>query len=181
MLDINLLPGESLVKKGQTGKFLSWVLTYGRYIIIGTELVVLLAFFSRFKIDRDLTDLHDAISQKEAVVIASQDFEKQIRSLQTKLNLIKDLLSFRSAPKNLLDNLSELTPTDVFLSDLVFEQKRLTLSATALNNESLNTFLNNLSFSDSFEEVSLDAIGKNQNGAGVEFRISAKIKELYGK
>ncbi len=176
MLEINLLPGDNLAKKGQLGKILAWVLTYGRYIIIGTELIVLLAFFSRFKIDRDLTDLHDTIAQKETVVIASRSFENQVRFLQGKLSLIKGLLASRSAPKNLLSNLSSLMPQDVFLSNLVFEQKKLTLSATALSNESFNTLLKNLSTSALFTDVSLDAIGKAHEGPGVEFKISANLK-----
>ena len=92
--------------------------------------------------------------------------------------LQKISMKFTSESKNLLKNLSQLTPSDVFLSDLSFEDKKLTLSATALNNESFNTLLNNLSGSSLFSDVSLDAIGKNHDGPGVEFRISANLKEF---
>lgn len=176
MLNINLLPGEDLVKKGPWGKFLSWVLTYGRYIVIGTEIIVLLAFFSRFKLDRDLTDLHRAQSQKEAIILSNRNFETETRSLQNRLKMISDLLKQRRAPKNLLSALANLTPQDVVLSELVFDQKKLALTATAGTNDGFNIFLNNLSASSLVANINLDAIDKNQKGPGIEFHLSADLE-----
>ena len=62
-LKINLLSKKDLEEKA-LGRFLKWSLSFGRYIIVGTEIIVLIAFFSRFKLDRQLTDLHEAINQK---------------------------------------------------------------------------------------------------------------------
>ena len=176
MLNINLLPGEDLVKSGPWGKFLSWVLTYGRYIVIGTEIIVLLAFFSRFKLDRDLTDLHRASAQKEAIILTSADFETEARSLQDRLKIIGDLLKQRQSPGNLLTALSNLTPADVILSELIFDQKNLSLTATAATNDGFNIFLNNLSASSLITNVNLDAIDKNSKGPGIEFHLSAGLK-----
>ena len=61
-LSINLMPGRE-TSFGE--KFLNWSLTFGRYIIIGTEIIVLVAFFSRFKLDRDFIDLHDQVKEKQ--------------------------------------------------------------------------------------------------------------------
>jgi hypothetical protein len=65
--EINLLPREEFEKK-PIGKFLTWALSIGRYIIIFTELIVILAFLSRFKLDRDLSDLNQSIREKQAVI-----------------------------------------------------------------------------------------------------------------
>lgn len=176
MLNINLLPGEDLVKKGSWGKFFSWVLTYGRYIVVGTEIIVLLAFFSRFKLDRDLTDLHKAAGQKEAIVLTSAGFENQVRSLQNHLKMISGLLKQKQAPRNLLTALSNLTPRDVVLSELAFSQKKMELTAISLSNDSFNIFLNNLSASPLVTNINLDAIDKNPKGPGIEFHLSAGLK-----
>lgn len=176
MLNINLLPGEDLVKNGPWGKFLSWVLTYGRYIVVTTEIIVLLAFFSRFKLDRDLTDLHRAQTQKEAIILSNRDFENEVRSLQNRLKTIAGLLKQRQAPKDLLTALSSLTPQDVVLSELAFDQKKLALTAIAATNDGFNIFLNNLSASPLIANVNLNAIDKNQKGPGIEFHLSAGLK-----
>ena len=55
--EIELLPKEEW-EKTSFGKFIKWTLNVGRYIVIATELIVILAFVSRFKLDRDLTDLY---------------------------------------------------------------------------------------------------------------------------
>jgi hypothetical protein len=61
--EINLLPKEEFEKK-PLGKFLVWALSIGRYIVIFTELIVILAFLSRFKLDRDLADLNQSVREK---------------------------------------------------------------------------------------------------------------------
>lgn len=176
MSDINLLPGEDLGKKGPFGKFLLWVLTYGRYIIIGTEIIVLLAFFSRFKLDRDLTDLHQAIVQKEAIIASSRNFENEVRQIQNRLTIIKGLQAQRKAPLNLLSDLSRLMPEDVSLTDLIFENNKISLTATSLTNDSFNNFLDKVGKLPQVTDVSLEDIGKNQKGPGVEFHLSANLK-----
>jgi len=70
---IELLPREEW-EETSFGKFLKWLLTVGRYIVIFTELVVILAFLSRFKLDRDLTDLYKQIENKQAIIQNSTDF-----------------------------------------------------------------------------------------------------------
>lgn len=175
MFNINLLPGEEGKK---LGKFLTWVLTYGRYIIIGTEIIVLLAFLSRFKLDRDLTDLHSSIAQKQAVILAAQDLERQVRELQNRLLIIKKLEQQRDFPPKLLVAFESLTPVDVTLTEFSLEPSKLTLTAVAFSNEGFSTFLNNLSASAYFADISLDQVGKPRSGKGVEFKISTSLKNL---
>lgn len=173
MLNINLLPGE----KQSLGKFLTWVLTYGRYIIIGTEIVVLLAFLSRFKFDRDLTDLHQSISQKQAVVLAAQDLEREVRALQNHLLIIKKLETERDSFPKLLAAFEQLIPQDVSLTEFSVDNKKLSLTAVALSNDGFKTFLNNLSSSPYFGDISLNNVTKAPEG-GVEFRITAVLKNI---
>ena len=72
--DIELLPKEEW-EKTSLGKFIKWVLTVGRYIVIFTELIVISAFISRFKLDRDLSKIYEDIEKKQSLVVASSDFE----------------------------------------------------------------------------------------------------------
>jgi Tfp pilus assembly protein PilN len=177
MVDINLLPGQEAEER-PTGKFLTWILTYGRYIIIGTEIIVFMVLIARFKLDRELTDLHQSIDQKQAVILSAAETEKQVRSMQNRLAVIKTLVDQREVPPKLLAAFEKLTPQDVYLTDLSFDAKKLSLSATALSNTAFNTFLNNLSASSYFSDISLDSIGKGKTGAELNFRISASLENL---
>ena len=172
MTDINLLASE----EKKVGKFLTWVLSYGRYIIIGTEIIVLLAFLSRFKLDRELTDLHQSIADKQAIILAASDLENQVRNLQNHLIIIKKLDQQRGYPPKLLTSFETMIPTDVTLTEITINDKNIKLTAVALSNEGFRTFLNNLAASEYFSDISLDDVTKNTEGTGVNFSVSATLK-----
>ena len=75
VVGINLLPQSEF---GQTfwGRFLKWAVSTGRYFLIFVELVVIIAFMSRFKLDKDLADLADNIAGKKAVLEAAYATEQ---------------------------------------------------------------------------------------------------------
>src|SRR3989344_871361 len=108
---INLLGQEDLKHTAQ-GRIIGWALTYGRYIMIGTEIVVLLAFISRFSLDRRLTDLKEEISQKQAILEANISLEQDIRLLQDTLGKIKLTTTNQSAPLDALTLLQAVLPSD---------------------------------------------------------------------
>ncbi len=174
MTDINLL--ESQEKK--VGKFLTWVLSYGRYIIIGTEIIVLLAFLSRFKLDRELTDLHQSIADKQAIILAASDLENQVRTLQNHLIIIKKLDQQRGYPPKLLTSFETMIPTDVTLMEIIINDSKIKLTAVALSNDGFRAFLNNLAASEYFSDISLDDVTKNTEGTGVKFSVSATLKNI---
>ncbi len=175
-INLNLAPGEELEERS-LGKFLTWVLTYGRYIIIGTEIIVLLAFLARFRLDQEITDLHQAINQKQAYIIASQSLENDVRTMQNHLSLIKRLNQQRSIPQKLLTAFEETTPQDVTLTNLNFGISALSLTATSLTNEGFKIFLNNLSVSPYFSDISIDGVNKGRN-SGIDFKLSMVLKNF---
>lgn len=168
---IEFLPHEDW-ERGTFGKLLKWALTVGRHIVIITELVVILAFLSRFKLDRDLTDLGEKVHQKQAIVVSSAPFEKEFRFLQKRLEKIEDLKKNQLEADIILAELTALTPVDVYLSDFDVNQKKVTLSATALSEAGLATFLKNLKNSSRFEKLSLSQVSL---GAGQEIGIKFQI------
>ena len=75
---INLL-GQQDLEHTPWGRIVSWATTYGRYIMITTEIMVLLAFISRFSLDRKNTDLTEEVTQKQAILEANTSFETSDR------------------------------------------------------------------------------------------------------
>ena len=106
-VNINLI-----VKKEASfsNQLLSWALTYGRYIIIITQIIVLTVFFTRFKLDRDHTDLKESVSQKQALIESVASLETEIRRIQKNLADIKQVTANQNIPLNILRFLSEITP-----------------------------------------------------------------------
>lgn len=175
-LNINLLPSEDL-DKTPAGRFLKWALTIGRYIVIFTELVVLVAFGSRFWLDRTLGDLRESIKQKQAIVESAKELEIEARSIQTRLLKISELINSSLRADEMLVLLGKITPTDIIYDNLTIDIDRMTISASTFSEASLALFVINLRNSDIFTAINLDMVEKNKRQQGeIVFILSAKYK-----
>lgn len=172
-VNINLVVRDEL-EESFSGQILSWALTYGRYIIIITQIIVLSVFFLRFKLDRDNTDLKEAVSQKQALVESISDLENDIRRTQGRLTNIKQITSQQSAMPKVLRFLQDYSPQSIVYSTLTISSEKISFGATAENLRSFNFLLRQLQRDKKFSEVTLEDIVRQPNGR-IEFKIAAKI------
>lgn len=175
-ININLMPTEDL-ERTPAGRFLKWALSVGRYIVIFTELIVLIAFLSRFWLDRTLSDLHESIKQKQAIVKSAKDLEDQARSIQNRLYEVNMLSASSLNAEDILKLLVKITPTDIVYDSLTISKNQMNISASALSEVSLSVFSYNLRNSKLFSEINLDDVQKNKKQQGeISFALSAKLK-----
>jgi len=174
---VEFIPQEEW-EKTSFGKFLKWVLTVGRYIVIITELIVILAFLSRFKLDRDLTDFNEKVKQQQAIINASAQFEKEFRFLQKRLSTIEGLRKTQLETDQILTELGDITPVDVYLDNFTVAEKQVSLSAKALSEAGLATFLNNLKASPKFTKLIISNVSSEmEKGVGISFELKSELKE----
>ncbi|MBL7159797.1 PilN domain-containing protein [Candidatus Microgenomates bacterium] len=174
-LKINLLSKKDLEEKA-LGRFLKWSLSFGRYIIVGTEIIVLIAFFSRFKLDRQLTDLHEAINQKEVIVQFNLDFENKSRNIQQQLAEIKNIEKDYNLSLQLLNFLEKNLPKDIAFKTLTLSQGKISLAGTSLSNSSFIDFLARIRASEKFSQVILQDLSR-KGEEELEFKLSAEINK----
>jgi len=174
--EINLLPQEEF-EASTLGRVLKWLLSTFRYIVIGTEMIVMLAFLSRFWLDARSGDLSDAITQKQAIVSSYSTFEKQFRDVQSKLSIYKNF-SANSALANLvLSEIAAKIPTDVTLSSTTINGSKLTLVGLTSNENSASSFVTNLTASKFLTNVNLISVTSSTSATGqLTFTISANLK-----
>lgn len=174
---INLLPADEF-ERTPLGQFLKWALTIGRYIVVGTELIVILAFLSRFKLDRDLTDLNEKIRGQMAIIESFQDLEEKTRTLQFQLQSIKKLRGESLEVGEILDFIDQNTPLDMFLESLSLNREEgLNLAGVALSEVDLATFLSKLEESQLFSGININGISHGgEAGAEIEFSLVANLK-----
>lgn len=173
-IQINLLGSQDL-EHTPWGRLISWATTYGRYIMVTTEIVVLLAFISRFSLDRKNTDLTEELTQKQAIIQANLDFEREIKSLQSNLASAKQIMSVQPQPIELLDALVSVIPPDLYLTSLEILNNRVTLAATAGSTWGFAQFLSNLGMVRHIDNVILGDIRKTPQ-SGIEFQLTADSK-----
>ena len=176
---INLLGTQDL---GHTpwGRLVEWATTYGRYIMITTEIVVLLAFISRFSLDRKNTDLTEELGQKQAIIEANLDFERDIKSLQAHLTTAKILLADQAKPIEVVNILESLIPADVYLSSIRYIAQQIKHFRNRRHHERICTILSNLQSIQQIQNVMLGDI-RREPTTGIVFQLTADLAGMKSK
>lgn len=173
-ITINLVPQDPFFET-VLGRFLKWALSVGRYIVIFTEMIVILSFASRFTLDRMVTDLNGSINQKKRVIASYGDLEKKFRFVQQQ---IEDYQQFRQE-SNLVDIfpiLNDNVPDNVVFETLLIKPESINFTGSALSQNALNVLVNNLQLSPYFTEVSVNKIeSRGEKTSGFNFDIRSKI------
>lgn len=172
-ISINLL-GEQDLSHTPWGRMVSWATSWGRYIMITTEIVVLLAFISRFSIDRKLTDLTEEVSQKQAIIEANQSFEQEIKSLQNKTKAAKKIIGEQSLPVDVVLLMETVLPLDAYLTSFEINQNKLTASVVVGTAQGFSQLLANLTSSKILRQVTLGSVNR-QAISGIEFQFTADV------
>ncbi|RLC32719.1 hypothetical protein DRH13_01260 [Candidatus Woesebacteria bacterium] len=158
---INLLPQEEFAQS-TLGRVLAWLLSSFRVIVIITEVFVMMVFLSRFWLDAKSADLNDLIKQKQAVLVASVDFEKEFRGAQKKLDIFSELTGADKLTTDYLNNTSSLVPPEIILSSYSFAGDDIKVEGISPNERGIAQFVANLEASDEFEEVAITRINTDQ-------------------
>ncbi|MBI2009692.1 MAG: PilN domain-containing protein [Candidatus Chisholmbacteria bacterium] len=173
-LTINLLPKDEF-ERSFLGKFLKWALTVGRYIVIGTELVVISSFLARFSLDRQMTDLNEAMAAKQNVLASYATIESRVRVLQARLDLVKELTSEQLGMATLMTTTARLTPIDLVYTSLTYTPEAVTFQGIAFSEAGLQTLLSTMRAEKGFSKVTVKRISSaGSQGNGLDFEIEAQ-------
>lgn len=154
------------------GKVLRWAVSVGRHIVIFTELVVIGSFFSRFVLDRQLTDLNSSIVQKQAIVESYGTLESDFRAIQRRTKDVAVVLETQGRWQ-VLDTLTKVTPPDVSFNQITLSGDRLTLLGKARSNNSLSFLVRAIQAQPDFGPLSISEIQSgDQRDPGITFSLS---------
>ena len=177
-IEINLLPKDPFLASPM-GKILQWALSVGRYIVIFTELIVIISFITRFSLDRQLTDLNEKIFQKKTVIQSYGDLEAKVRLAQQKTQQYSQLADQPNLSE-VFPQLTAIIPQGVSLNELTVKPGLISFTGTALSENSFNLLVNNLQVSQDFSEIVVTSIttSKDQErDPGFEFNINSKTSQ----
>lgn len=170
---INLL-GSSQQELSPIGRMITWITTYGRYIMVTTEMIVLIAFVSRFSLDRQLTDLKDEISQKQEIITANQELETTFRRTQDSLNKIKILLNQQEKPTDAITLMHTLLPSGTYFQNLSISNGKITSQVTSLTVQSFSQFLLNLNATRALTNIDIGTVDKATT-LGIQYTVNAQL------
>jgi Tfp pilus assembly protein PilN len=173
-VNINLLPKDPFLTS-PIGRLLQWALSVGRYLVIFTELVVIISFATRFNLDRQVTDLNSTIHQRQVIIDSYGDLEQNVRDVQRKIDSYQQV----EQQVNIADtfqSLSAITPQDVLLDSLNILPTSIIFAGHTNSNKSLDLLINNIQLSPDFTDVSVERIETSSDKEpGYHFQIKANI------
>lgn len=173
---INLIPKDPFFDT-LPGKLMIWATQIGRYIIVFTELIVIFSFASRFKLDRDLTDLTARVTQKKAVVESYAEVETQTRLIQRKLELTDSLLN-ESKAIDYVNLLTPRIPPAVSLTQLTYGESKILIQGDAANSNAFGQLVLSLQQEPVFKSLSVDRVSSGESGdIGISFSLTIQLEE----
>ena len=173
-VSINLVPQDPFFET-ILGRTLKWALSVGRYIVIFTEMVVIISFATRFTLDRQVTDLNSAIAQKERAIKSYGDLESEFRFIQDQIEDFKQLQQDYNLVQ-IFPLLNETIPNGVAFDTLTVQANSITFSGTAFSQDALNVLINNMQLHKNFNDVRISRIeSRDETSSGVLFDISSNI------
>ena len=173
---INLVPRDKF-EDSLLGRTLKWLLSTFRIIVVLVEMIVMLAFLSRFWLDAKNNDLDDEIKIKMAQIVSQESFEKEFRNIQKRLDVFWALASASGVNSKIIESISSQLPQDVYLDNLSYTEKMLSLKGSSLSEQSVAQFVVNLESLEDFASVDLEKVDVDEDAGGlINFTLNIKTK-----
>jgi Tfp pilus assembly protein PilN len=181
--EISLLPNDEN-NQSFLARLLRWATTVGRVIIVFTEFIVILAFLSRFWLDRKNADLSEVLRQQKAIIISAKEFEDDYLSLQQRLQHIRQF--YQSKPdyiKN-LDSLVQSLPQDIFFQNITVSNNPKTSQTTAAvqlysyQEDAVVNFITNLKLNPDISSVEVSKIEKKTKDSKYYLNVALIFKKV---
>lgn len=167
-----------------SARALKWLTTVGRWVIVLTELVVIVAFISRFWLDRKNSDLSEVIRQRQAILASTQNFESEFNSFQKRLVYVRNFYENQPDYDEKVNILVKSTPTDLTYKNISIKQDQknsdivISASLTAFNEKSIVDFIKNLKLNPKIDSVNISNIEKKANENYYSISVSVIFKNI---
>jgi len=158
MIRINLLPFRAARKKENIRRQL---MIYGLSVVcllslMGWSFIHLTTTLSDLKMEEE--NKQKELKTYEATIRKIADLEKKIKEIRAKLGVIRELERNKTGPVHLLDEIAMAVPKEkLWLSSMKETKGSLTLTGTAMDNETVALFMTNLEKSDYISDVDLQS------------------------
>lgn len=146
-LKLNLLHSQGIPQKLPI-RFLKWLVSYGRFIAVVVEIIVIVTFVIRFRYDAQLQDLNESINNNIIPYIKSRAAtETEIRQTQFKLATIRMVFDQNPDWQGIMDIINRQIPPGVRLNSIRFDNSEpskgvsISMAGVAQTNVDLASFL----------------------------------------
>ncbi len=158
MIKINLFPFRAARKRENIRR---QILCYVASVLILVAVMVI--YFQKLNGDLNAVvseqkHLQAELATYQETIKLINELDKRTQEIKTKLAVIKELEMKKTGPVHLIDEIAMAVPKDkLWLNSLIETKGSLTLTGTAMDNETVALFMTNLEKSDYVSSVDLES------------------------
>jgi len=161
-----------LAKKDKTvfDRTVYFFLNYLRYILVITQLIVLMVLFYRFRVDENISELKSSIRQKNEIVNVVSPLLDKAYVVGAQMNSAGDLVQQQQQQSSMMSYIFGRFPASLFATKVDVEPTSIYIDGTTNNYQEIQQYHRLLSTEQQFEKIELSRIVRV--GKGYEFTLS---------
>lgn len=180
-IDLDLLKPQSNPEKIPL-KLIRWLLSFGRYIFVFVEALVLIAFIARFKLDADINAKREAIDEQIPYIESLKSYEVLIKNTQLKLTAIGNIKRGSLDWPLVFQKIADKTPITTKISTLSIaknvDNTTIRIAAQTQINNDIGNFVAGLKEDNAFSNISITNVGMELGI--IKFNIDASVRITGG-
>lgn len=157
---INLFPS----RKSFLTVLSNFMVYYLRYALVITLFVVVIIFFLRMQIDQKLVDEQSKMSQKKAIVQATEGIRGDLQTVQKKVKDINDILSKQDKIIEIINYVTKVVPSGMKVVTFEITSDSVNFSATTKEYRLIQGIQKRLQKEARFEKIDVGSISRDKNG-----------------
>lgn len=165
---INLFPEK---EKDLSEKLVYFGMHYLRYILVITQFVAICVFFFRFKVDQEIVDLKDTLSQKSSIVESTSLLMGRIEEIDKKMKTIESVLADQETFKDRYTYVITKLPPEIRIESLSISDEGIDIQGVSEQADSIKVFYDDLEKGNRFGVTNLSAIEKKDNVFSFKLRL----------
>ncbi|MCL4374399.1 hypothetical protein M1523_00905 [Patescibacteria group bacterium] len=163
---INLFPAK---ERTLMDKVVYFSLNYLRYILVITQTVIIGVFFYRIKIDQEIVDLKDSLSQKQEIVSVSTPLMSEAEAVDRTTRLAADIVNDQNKTQQMLSYFLSRFPEKMTMTRLVINNDSVEFEAMTVDSMTIKLFTNRIAKEAHFGAIQLKKIQKREGGFFINF------------
>lgn len=157
---INLFPPKKPKVMEHLGHFLAH---YLRYALVLTLCIVLVVFFLRVRVDRQLADEREKLAMRKAIISATKPLRTDLENMQRKVTLVKSVLDKQDTLNTQLDYIAQVIPKQSQVQAIIVDEKHIEIQAETADFRVIQLFIARLTKDARFDKIQGSNVVKEGN------------------
>lgn len=167
--------------------FYLWATKYGRYIVIGVEVVTIIIFGIKFIINQEYDSAVSNSLNIQSKLESSSTVKKidTISSYQGKISALSNVYAIHVHDEYYLNKVISLIPQTIYVSGISLQSNKMNITGTANSYSDIQNLENNFKsdtkdFSNVLVSQLSNSSSSSQGQSGIQYSLSFNIKGIYG-